>query len=228
MTNLFQVGCTSGGSPVCVGVGDNVTGGSSTGVILTTTSNLGTIHSDTVPGGVTSISDVACPTSNGCYALGTTSSGVVLLAGAVGQTTPLQDTWVAVSPPSTSFASLSSIACAPTTNTCLAGESASIGGGPTTPGVLRLDGDPATLATNPAWTPTFNLESTPPNLQSTGVLTCPTATECLATGTGDSTSPSDPTILSAAIGNHRAGQLGQRVHLPDRNGIGDRSLVHGQ
>jgi hypothetical protein len=165
---------------------------------MTTTSNLGTVHTDTAPAGVTNISQVACATDNGCYALGMTSTGDELLAGAVGQTS---DTWVAISPPATTFTSLSSIACAPSSSTCVVGESASVGGGASTPGILRLDGDPGTLATNPAWTPTFNLEQTPPALQSVGTVTCPNATTCLATATGDSTSPSDPTILSSAIGD---------------------------
>ncbi len=199
-TNLSQVDCTSGSSPTCVGVGYKTSAGTNAGAILTTSSDLGTVHVDPAPTGVTDITQVECPSSNGCYALATTGSGPVLLAGAVGQTSPLLDTWATITPPSTTFTSLSSLDCLPAATTCMVGEKASFEGGALAPGILRLDGDPATLATNPSWTPTFNLEGPPTGLQSVGTIACPTGTECLALATGDSTSPSDPTILSASVG----------------------------
>ncbi len=198
-TNLSQVGCTTGSTPTCVGVGYKANGGTDAGTILTTGSNLGTVHSDAAPSGVTDITQVACPTGNGCYALATTSSGPELLEGAVGQTSPLQDTWTAINPPSSALSSLSSIACVPTTTICMVGEVGSFEGGASAAGVLRLDGDPATVASNPAWTPTYTLEGPPPNLVLVGTITCPSASLCLATATGDSTSPFDPTVLSAPV-----------------------------
>ncbi len=189
----------TGSSPTCVGVGYKRSGGTNDGVIFTTSSDFGSVNSDPVPGGVTDVTSIDCPSANGCYAIGATASGPVLLAGAVGQTSPNQDTWVAIAPPSTTFSSLSSVDCLPSTTTCMVGESSSTGGGATTPGILRLDGDPSTVATNSAWTPTFNLEGPPPNLSSVGTITCPTSTECLAIATGDSTSATDPTILDASV-----------------------------
>ncbi len=200
-THLTQVSCTTGGSPTCVGVGYKTSAGTSTGVILTTSSDLGTVTVDSVPAGVSDVTAVGCPSANGCYALGTTSAGPVLLAGAVGQTSPNQDTWVAIAPPSVVFTSLSSLDCLPSTTTCMVGESSSVGGGPSAPGILRLDGDPSALATDATWTPTFNLEGPPPGLQAVWTISCPTSTECLAVATGDLNSPSDPTLLSASVGS---------------------------
>lgn len=198
-TNLVQSACTTGSSPTCVGVGYRRNAGVNTGVILTTASGFGSSTADPVPAGVTDVTAIDCPSANGCYALGATASGPVLLAGAVGQTSPNQDTWVVITPPATTFSALSSVECLPSTTTCVVGESASINGGATMPGILRLDGDPSAVATNSAWTPTFNLEGPPPNLSSVGAITCPSSTECLAIASGDSTSPTDPTILDASI-----------------------------
>jgi Tfp pilus assembly protein PilV len=198
-TNLVQAGCTTGASPTCVGVGYKRSGGTNDGVILTTSSGFGTVNADPVPSGVTDVTSIDCPSANGCYAIGSTASGPVLLAGAVGQTSPNQDTWVAVAPPSTTFSSLSSVECLPSTSTCMVGEASSTGGGPTQPGILRVDGDPSAVATNSTWLPTFNLEGPSPNLSSVGTIACPSSTKCLAIATGDSTSSTDPTILAASI-----------------------------
>ncbi len=205
VTNLNDVACTSGGSPTCVGVGYGPNGAE----ILTTASGFATTSTDTVPSGpsaspITDITKVTCPSANGCYALGTTANGPVLLAGAVGQTAPQSDTWSVVSPASTTFSSLSSIAC-PATTTCELSGSAVVGTAPSRPEIFRLDGDPATLATNGAWTPTFTTDTLPTStgnaltVTAVGKVTCPTSTLCLAIAAGDSTSPSDPTILTATI-----------------------------
>ena len=192
--------CTSGGSPTCVGVGGFVnSSGVATGIIKTTPSDLGSTSSDTVPAGVTGIAQVTCPSTNGCYALGTTSAGPVLLAGAVGQSSPLHDTWSTIAPPGTTFTNLTSIAC-PTSSTCELTGSAIVGAAPTSPIIIRLDGDPATLATTGTWTPTFTADSLPATVTSVGTVTCPTAGGCESIGTiSDSTSTFDPTILTTAV-----------------------------
>ena len=204
ITNLSQVACTSGGSQTCVGVGDSPTAGA----IVTTSTDLGTVSADTVPNGVTDVTQVTCPTANGCYALGTTATGPVLLAGAVGQTAPQADVWTEVAPASTTFTSLSSIAC-PTSTTCEVTGSATVGTTPSAVEILRLDGDPASLASNAAWTPTFTVDNLPntngsTTVSSVGEIACPSSTECVALGTGDSTSPTDPTILAATIASSGA------------------------
>ncbi len=191
---LAPVSCTSGGSPTCVGVGYNAAGG----VIRTTSSDLGTTSTDTPPAGVTDITQVACPSANGCYALGTTALGPVLLAGAVGQTPASNDKWVVVAPPSTTFSNLASVAC-PTSSTCEVSGTDVVGVAPATPVVLRLDGDPATLATNGAWLPTFSNDTLPAAVKAVGKITCPTSTLCEALATGDGTSATDATVLTATI-----------------------------
>lgn len=198
VSNILQVACTSASSPTCVGVGYGPSGG----VILTTQAGLGTVSTDALPSsaGVSEVTQVTCPTANGCYAIGTTASGPVLLAGAVGQTAPQQDTWAVVAPTSTTFTSLSSIAC-PMTTTCELAETSVVGTASAAPGILRLDGDPATLATNSAWVPTFTLDSAPTNLVTSGQVTCPTSSQCLLTGVVNEgvANPLEPTVLAAAI-----------------------------
>ncbi len=197
ISKINQVACTSASSPTCVGVGTN-TSGSGTGIIRTTSSDLSTTSSDTVPAGVTDITQVTCPSANGCYALGTTSSGAVLLAGVVGQAT---DRWTIVAPLLTAFPTLSSIACPITspTPTCELTGTATVGLGTATPVIMRLDGDPATLATNILWAPAFTTDTLPSAVKAVGKITCPTATLCEALGTGDGTSASDATVVTAAI-----------------------------
>jgi Tfp pilus assembly protein PilV len=197
ITDLNQVGCTSGSGSTCVGVGEYVGSTSASGVIRTTSTDLGTTSSDTVPASVTDITQVACPSTNGCYALGTSASGPVLLAGAVGQTAPQSDDWTVLNPTGITITGLSSLAC-PTTSTCEVTGSAQ-GLTTTVPMVLRLSGDPATLATTPSWTPTVSSDSLPSTVTTVTTITCPTTTLCEALGTGDSTGTTDPTILTTTL-----------------------------
>ena len=111
ITDLNQVGCTSGAASTCVGVGEYVGPASASGVIRTTSTDLGTTSTDPVPAPVTDITQVACPSTNGCYALGTSATGPVLLAGAVGQTAPTSDYWTVLNPTGITITGLSSLAC---------------------------------------------------------------------------------------------------------------------
>ncbi len=187
VTQINQVACTTSSSPTCVAVGYGPTGGA----ILSTTSNLSSTSPDTAPGGVTDISKVTCPSFNGCYALGTTAAGPALLAGYVG---PGGDTWSAVTPPAVPFATMNSIAC-PTWSTCELTYTSTSG----TPGVLRLDGSPSNLSGNPAWAPTVTADVLPPTVTSIAAITCPSATDCEATATGDFASPLDATVVTGPI-----------------------------
>ncbi len=54
-----------------------------------------------------------------------------------------------------------------------------------TPMIIRLDGDPATLATNPLWTPTFTTDTLPATVKAVGEINCPTSTLCEALAVGD-------------------------------------------
>jgi Tfp pilus assembly protein PilV len=198
VTNLNDVACTSGGSPTCVAVGSTTTSTSATGVIRTSSSGLSGATTDTPPAGVTDITQVACPSTHGCYALGTTASGQVLLAGAVGQSSPNVDTWKVIAPASTTFTSLNSLVC-PTTSVCEVSGSAIVGVAQSAPMIAHLGGDPAAVATNAAWEPTWYADSLPTAVTSASTITCPTTTLCEALAAGDSHSSTDPTVLTAAI-----------------------------
>ncbi|MGD0392563.1 MAG: hypothetical protein ABSC41_07950, partial [Acidimicrobiales bacterium] len=203
VTHLNQVACTSASSPTCVGVGYKRSSSTNSGAIVTTASDFGSASTDTVPSGVADISQVVCPSANGCYALATSTTGSPeLLAGAVGQQSPLQDKWTVLTPTSgsTSIAlnGLASIAC-PTSSTCELTGSGAVGILPSSPIVLRLDGDPAGLATNTAWKPTFTSDIIPITMKAVGEIVCPASSQCLALGSGDLLSPTDPTIFTAPI-----------------------------
>ena len=187
-TQINQVDCTTAYSPYCVGVGYGPSGG----LIETTASDFSSLTADSVPSGVTDLTQVNCPSNTGCYALGLSTTGPVLLAGHVGSGT---DTWINV--PLSGVGSLNSIAC-PTSTVCEVSYTSTSG----SPGVMRLGGDPG-LAGFPLWSPSQtsdSLPSTAPDVvTSVGTITCPTATTCLAIATGDQASPTDATVITAPI-----------------------------
>ena len=186
-TSLNQVDCTTASSAYCVGVGYGTTGA----IIMTTSSSVNSLASDTVPAGVTDLTQVTCLSAHGCYAVGTSGSGPVLVAGEVG---PGTDKWVTVAHPGITFTGINSLAC-PTTSTC----ELSYSGAGGTPGVLRLDGDPALLAINPLWSPVISSDALPAPVTSVGAITCPSTTSCIATAVGDQSSPTDPTVISVGV-----------------------------
>jgi Tfp pilus assembly protein PilV len=187
-TQINQIDCTTAVNAYCVGVGYGPAGG----LIDSTPTDLNSLRSDTVPNGVTDLSQVTCLSNNGCYAMGLAAGGPVLLAGRVG---PGTDTWAVVAHPGVTFSSLNSIAC-PTTTTC----EVSYTGPGAAPGVLRLDGDPALLGINPLWGPTVTSDVLPSAVQSIGTIVCPSTTTCEATATGDQASPSDATVVTVSVG----------------------------
>ena len=185
-THINRVACTTAASAYCVGVGYGSTGG----IIVSTSSSINSLVNDTVPAGVNDITQVICRSNNGCYALGTSNAGPVLLAGSVGAG---NDRWVIVAHPGITFTSLNSLAC-PTSTTCELSYSGSTG-----PGILRLDGDPATLASNPSWSPTLTSDSLPAVVTSVGSINCPSATACVATAIGDGSSLANPTVIAVNV-----------------------------
>jgi Tfp pilus assembly protein PilV len=197
-THLNQVACTSATSPTCIGVGYTTSGTTDTGAIVTTTSDFLATSTDVLPSGVADVTQVVCPSATGCYAFATSTTGTPeLLAGAPGT-----DTWVKLT---TTFTSLSSIAC-PTSTTCEVSGVAVLGSGGPVPVIIRLDGDPGTLATNSAWAPTITADTLPSTFTSAGEIVCPDSAQCLALGAGDSHSSSDPTIFTTDPLSSVAGQ----------------------
>jgi hypothetical protein len=187
VTRIKQVACTTAASATCVGVGFGPSGGA----ILSTSTTFAAPVSDTVPAGVTDISQVTCPSTDGCYALGTTATGPVLLAGYVG---PGTDKWSLVTPVSVAFTSMNSIAC-PTATTC----EMTYTGAANAPGVFRLDGDPAGLAASSTWAPTATADILPASVTAIGSITCPSPGDCEAIATGDLASPLDATVVTGPI-----------------------------
>jgi Tfp pilus assembly protein PilV len=202
-TRIASVACTSGGQ-TCVGGGYSSSGG----LIITRSTAGGAATVATLPTGatITGISHVVCPSASGCYAIGTqTVAGnpaPVLLAGNVSTATP---GWDIVSPPTgVTFVSLTAIACPSTTVCEVAGAGKS--GTTTTLGILRLDGDPATVGTTPGWQPSITNDvlpsttgSTPSHLSAISQVVCVSPTSCLALGTGDTTNATEPSVLAATI-----------------------------
>jgi Tfp pilus assembly protein PilV len=186
-SRVNAVDCTTAVHPYCIGVGYGTTGGT----IATTPSDLNSLAYDTLPPGVTDLTQAACLSDRGCYAVGLSTTGPVLLAGSVGNS---GDRWIKVLLPGVTVTSLGSIAC-PTSNTCELGYQ----GVGSVPGVIRLDGDPGTMGGNPSWAPTVTTDVLPPVVTSVGTLTCPTTTTCLAVATGDPRSPSDATVITVPV-----------------------------
>ena len=199
-TRIQTVACTTNGS-VCLGGGY---GPGNAGVILSTGSggSPSSAGTDTLPPGVADITQIVCPKSDGCYAIGTDASGnPVLLAGAISSTSG--DTWITVTAPNITFTQLTSIAC-PASDICeLAGQGI-VGTNPSSPGILRMSGDPGNVAGNPTWAPTFTADDIPPGLVSLGQVTCPSSSECIALGAGDTNSAADAVVLSASIADSGA------------------------
>jgi len=185
-TQINQIDCTTATNAECVGVGYGPSGG----MIVTTTSDANSLSTDSVPAGVTDVTQVHCPSNMGCYALGLTASGPVLLAGRVA---PGPDTWITVPTPGVTLTAVHSLTC-PTATTCLLSYTDTGGD----PGLLRIDGDPA-LAQVPAWSPTLTQDTLPVAVQSVGSITCPTTTTCLAVATGDQASAADATVITTAV-----------------------------
>jgi hypothetical protein len=188
MTTLSQVACGPNGS-VCVAVGSN--GG--VGAIDSTSGAISSAFKDTVPAGITNVTQVACPSNRGCYAIASNGTAPVLRAGTV---TGSSATWTTLTVPNTTFSSLTALAC-PTSSTCeLAGVATTTTNSTPTTTIVRMDGDPDQVASNPSWVPTFTADTLPGVTTSVGAMTCPSSSVCEALAAGDATSASDPVILT--------------------------------
>ena len=180
-TRIASVACVA---VACIGVGYGLTGAAPHGVILVDNS---IVTADTIPANVASLTNVICPTPTACAAWGTLSTGMpVVLAGTILSS---GDTWSPVTLPSATIntmATLNQVACTPAPGSappnCVA-----VGSGS---GVADLWGwaasGPLFVAgtTGGSWVaplvPITGLGN-PPNLTQ---VACPTAGNCMATGTG--------------------------------------------
>ncbi|MGA2835481.1 MAG: hypothetical protein ABSF84_02675 [Acidimicrobiales bacterium] len=186
-THVNQVSCITATPSKCVGVGYySSAGGTNTGIILSTTSDFTAQSSDNVPPTVTDITQVICPSTDGCLALGTTSSGPVLLAGKV---VAGSDSWTIVTPPLVTITALDSIAC-PTPTTC----ELSYAGIGSAPGILTINGDPSSPSLL-----SFASDILPGQVYSVGTIACPSSTDCLAAAVGGQASPTDATVITTGV-----------------------------
>ncbi|MGH9206056.1 MAG: hypothetical protein ACRD1G_05800, partial [Acidimicrobiales bacterium] len=155
-------------------VGYGYTGTTAHGIILADNATTpGPLTEDTLPGTVTSITQVVCPSSTACVAWGTGSSGPVVLAGTISTS---GDTWNAVALPA-SMTTVNQVACTAALACVAVGNGG--GSGLAASGPIYGPGGAPTAGT---W-----VLSNPPvgfTLTNLSQVACPTALACMAYGTG--------------------------------------------
>jgi hypothetical protein len=196
ISRIASTSCTvaSGPTNVCIGVGYG-TGGA---VILQAISGSPPqVSADAVPAGLntagSTLTQVSCPSAvSNCVAIGRTGSGTpVVLSGAIGATAGT-DVWTSDSLPG-NVTSLSNLQCptgaTPPTTGCMAIATTSTANSP-----ILVNG-PAAAG---SWTAgTF----TGFTISALTQVTCPSATQCVAIGTGKiGAGPSGPVVLSGTTG----------------------------
>ena len=186
LTRLTSFSCTTN---ACIGVGYGTTGS----VILhTSTGTSPSLTADTPPTGVSSLTQISCLTSTttDCVAAGTNSSGnAVVVTGTIGAAG--SDSWALDSLPSTpTLTSVSSLQCSSVSNGCVALATTTTVGSP-----VIVSGP----ATSPSGTWAAGIFTGFTATAFTQVV-CPTATSCMAIGTGTPTGlTSRPIVLNASV-----------------------------
>ncbi len=117
VTRLTSVAC-AGASTRCIGVGY----GSSGAVIVSSLTTAAGFGNDTFPTGLASLSQVICPSSTTCVAVGATTTGAAaVLTGTIGVGS---DTWqtdaITAAPTSATIAGLSNLVCPSGSGGCIA------------------------------------------------------------------------------------------------------------
>ena len=173
VTRLASVACatTGGTTNRCIAVGYGASGA----VILSSPTTSASFTADTFPAGVTSLSQVVCPSSTQCVAIGTTATGATVLSGAITATT---DTWTTDAITGTgTIAGLTNLVCPASSGGCIAlGTSTSPSNG--TPVIVAGGYGLGWTASSP--------NPSGVTLTSIAALACPTtavSTTCLITGT---------------------------------------------
>jgi Tfp pilus assembly protein PilV len=206
LTRQTSVACA--GTTACISVGYGTSGA----VILRgSTGASPSVTLDTLPtltGGatITNLSQVVCPSSTQCVAIGTTSTGsAVALSGTIGSTsggcTVGSDCWTADTLPS-NVTALSGLQCPSTATGCLAVATTTTASSPV------IVSGPIAVG---AWsTGTF----TGVTVSALTQVTCPNTTSCLAIGTGKigSATAATPVVLSGVVtGGTGIGSTGSSV-----------------
>lgn len=202
ITRITGLVCPS--STACVAVGYGSGGAVALRITPGASGSPPTITADSLTGvsGLSSsgagLSQVVCPTSSACAAIGTTSTGVgVVLAAAVGSSS---DSWTADTLPS-GTAALSSLTCSSGT-TCVAAAATS----PSGVGTILSGPVSGTWAA-----PTFSGVT----VTSISQVACPSTTACLAIGLGKiGTGPLGPIALYNSSGSLGAAVTWMAANLP--------------
>jgi hypothetical protein len=185
-TRISSIACA--GTIACEGVGYQVTGATSTPVIVhadPATLSVAPANTGTALIGVTSLAKIVCPSSTNCVAIGTSSTGAVVLSDTI---SPVGvDSWSLVNIPTTTTG-LTSLVCPSSGTGCAALGTSN----------LPTPGTPVVIAGGfgGAWVVGT---ATGITLSSLSTLACPADTACLATGTGKvGAGASGPIIISGA------------------------------
>jgi Tfp pilus assembly protein PilV len=181
--SLSQVTCPS--PSLCVAIGTTSTGAP---VVLTgTIGSPDAWQSDALPGTVTSLSGLVCPSSaNGCAAVATTTTvgSPIIVSGPSGTGTWAAWTTPASGPTSFTDSALTQVACTSASpTTCMAIGTGKVNGGASGPIVVSGLAGAGGLAAAVPWS-ADTLTST--TVTSLGQIICPTATKCLVSGVGTS------------------------------------------
>lgn len=163
----------------CIGVGYGYTGSTPHGMIVSnkTANSPGTATLDTLPAGVTGLTNVACPTSTACVAWGNGTTGPVVLAGQILST---GDTWNAEGLPA-GMTTVNQVACSPALNCVAVGSGGLFGWSASGP----LYGSSGAPSAGP-WGGSLVAITLPEVIAPTNItqVACPTTTDCMAVGVG--------------------------------------------
>jgi Tfp pilus assembly protein PilV len=120
VTRIASVACATTGATTkrCIGVGSGTAGA----VVLSSPTSSASFMPDAIPTGIASLSQLVCPSSTQCVAIGTTTSGAAaVLSGAITATT---DTWttdaITASPTTATIAGLGNLICPVSAAGCIA------------------------------------------------------------------------------------------------------------
>jgi hypothetical protein len=188
-TRIASVACA--GSVECEGVGYNLVGGVSSAVILDanpSTPSLATASTGTALTGVTSLTQIACPSATNCVAIGTTATGAALLIDTISSVGV--DSWTAATIPA-NITGLTSLVCPSGGTGCVAFGTTSSGGNGTP---ILISGGFGSVGVSAVWSAPSSTSGF--TLSSLSSLACPTNTNCVATGTGKAPGPTGPIVIA--------------------------------
>lgn len=198
-TRVASVACA--GTVECEGVGYNLVGGVSSAVIFDaspSTPSLAVASTGTALNGVTSLSQIACPSATNCVAIGTTATGAAVLTDNISALGV--DTWQAATLPA-NITGLTNLVCPPGGTGCVAmGTTNSPSNGTPT----LVSGGFGSVGVPAVWNAPTSMNGF--SLSALSGLACPSNTNCMATGTGKiGAGASGPIVIAGAAGSGLGG-----------------------